>query len=76
MNRDSLYRTLSEQGNPKMSTFESLVDLLRFALTLYHRSGQADRAATTDETDKTKPKRKPGFCKGLTLNPTLCSNHA
>ncbi len=45
MNRDSLYRTLSEQGNPKMSTFESLVDLLRFALTLYRRSGQADRTA-------------------------------
>jgi probable addiction module antidote protein len=43
MNRESLYRTLSEQGNPRMSTLQSLVDVLGFELTLKNKDNGTRR---------------------------------
>lgn len=34
LNRENLYRVLSEQGNPRLDTFLKLIDLLGFKLSL------------------------------------------
>lgn len=50
ISRESLYRTLSKEGNPRFSTLDSVLDALGMALTVQPKSGIASLSAPSAQS--------------------------